>query len=81
MESLRDLVARAVSDTGFRSELLADPEKTVQEAGLTLTEREMDGLKLLSESDFECLTLEDLDERLSKSADGMEPLIVGTFVF
>lgn len=42
---LERLIGRAVLDTEFRENLLADPEKTVREGGFDLTEREIASLK------------------------------------
>jgi hypothetical protein len=42
---LERLVGRAVTDKAFRDKLLADPEATIQDAGLKLSDEELARLK------------------------------------
>ncbi len=44
-EDLERLVGRAVLDADFREKLFADPEAAIREAGLDLTDEEMDWVR------------------------------------
>ena len=64
-KEIHELIGRAVADPEFRSKLVEDPEKAVQEAGYELTEEQLAALKAADMSDLS----ESLDERLSKGCD------------
>jgi hypothetical protein len=69
---LRTIAGKALADPEFRQKLLDDPEAAVKEAGLELSEEQMNALK---EVDREMLdeALSDLDERLTMSCWGFAP--------
>jgi len=58
------LVTKALADSAFRRELLADPNGTARKYGFSVTEEE---LSMLRETDLEAMAFE-LDERASLSA-------------
>lgn len=60
---MHELIGRAVASSDFRAALLADPERTLREAGCQLTDEQLARLKA---TDLEALC-EGLDERLSKN--------------
>jgi hypothetical protein len=61
-KEMYELLGRAMADNEFRAKLIADPAKTVKEAGYTLTAEQLDAVK---KTDLKGLS-EDLSERLSK---------------
>jgi hypothetical protein len=61
-------VHRALADEEFRTALLTNPEKAIQEAGYELTAEQIEALKGLQVEDFATLSPEELEERLSKAA-------------
>ncbi|MCL6451399.1 MAG: Franean1_4349 family RiPP [Acetobacteraceae bacterium] len=73
--SIRDVAAKAITDPAFRKELLANPEECLKKHGFELTDKEIEAFRRLKESDFEGITLEELDERLSKSEEA--PIVIG----
>jgi len=61
-KEMYEVLGRALADAEFRTSLMADPVKTVKEAGYELTEEQM---AMLKQADFAALS-EGLGERLSK---------------
>ncbi len=65
-QAFEQLISRAFSDEGFRSQLMEDPERAALRMGLTLTPYELAALKTLGQNELASL-IEDLDERISKT--------------
>jgi hypothetical protein len=61
---LERLVGRAVMDKAFRDKLLADPEGTVKDSGLTLSKEEMADLKVGIERLKTDTTSQQLDQQI-----------------
>lgn len=72
-QAFERLISRAFSDTGFRAQLLEDPERAALRMGLTLTAYELAALKTLDQNELASL-IEDLDERISKTGIGAADL-------
>jgi hypothetical protein len=66
-------LSRALSDEGFRTQLIDDPEKAALRMGLMLTPYELAALKALDQNKLASL-IEDLDERVSKTGMGAADL-------
>jgi hypothetical protein len=62
-EQMYALIGRAVADPAFRAKLVADPQAAAQEAGYTLTEEQLAGLKSAEGKGLAAI----LEERLPKS--------------
>lgn len=71
-KTISDLVGRAVSDSAFRQDLLADPEGVARREGYTLSPQELATLKEIS-TEGEGAFSRGLDERLSKSGFLLSP--------
>jgi hypothetical protein len=72
-QAFEQLVSRALSDEGFRAQLIEDPEKAALRMGLTLAPYELAALKTLDQNELASL-IEDLDERVSKTGMGTADL-------
>ena len=72
-QAFERLISRAFSDTGFRAQLIEDPERAALRMGLTLTAYELAALKTLDQNELASL-IEDLDERISKTGIGAADL-------
>ena len=72
-QAFERLISRALSDEGFRTQLIDDPEKAALRMGLTLSAYELAALKTLSQNEIASL-IEDLDERVSKTGVGVVDL-------
>jgi hypothetical protein len=72
-QAFEQLIGRALSDEGFRTQLIEDPERAALRMGLTLTSYELAALKTLDQSQLASL-IEELDERVSKTGVGMADL-------
>jgi hypothetical protein len=56
-------MGRAILDEAFRNQLFTDPEATVRQAGLTLSETEMTHLKTTLDQIKQNQTVEQLDHQ------------------
>lgn len=65
-QAFEQLISRALSDEGFRAQLIEDPEKAALRMGLTLAPYELAALKTLDQNELASL-IEELDERVSKT--------------
>lgn len=65
---LERLVGRAVIDKAFREKLLDDPEQAVHEAGLSLSDKEMDRLKAGVEKIKSKQTSQQIDRQFAQVA-------------
>jgi hypothetical protein len=65
-QAFEKLISRALSDEGFRAQLIEDPEKAALRMGLTLAPYELAALKTLDQNELASL-IEELDERVSKT--------------
>lgn len=63
-DDLRSIAGKALADPEFREKLLADPEGAVKEAGIELSDEQMEALKGMDREELEA-GLADLDERLT----------------
>ena len=63
------VLVKAVLDTSFRKELTKDPEKAILHAGVELSPDQVDIVKKLNPEEWESLTLNDLNSRLSAIKD------------
>ena len=63
-EDLRSIAGKALADPAFREKLIADPEGAVKEAGIELTDEQLEALKNMDREQLE-EGLADLDERLT----------------
>jgi hypothetical protein len=72
-QAFEHLISRALSDEGFRTQLIDDPEKAALRMGLMLTPYELAALKTLDQNKLASL-IEDLDERVSKTGMGAADL-------
>jgi hypothetical protein len=68
-QAFEQLISRALSDEGFRTQLIEDPERAALRMGLTLTPYELAALKTLDQNQLASL-IEELDERVSKTGIG-----------
>jgi hypothetical protein len=68
-DDLRAIAGKALADPEFRQKLIDDPEGTVKEAGIELSDEEMKALKEMDKEQFE-QSLSDLDERLTMACWG-----------
>jgi hypothetical protein len=68
-QAFERLISRALSDAGFRAQLIEDPERAALRMGLTLTSYELAALKPLDQNELASL-IEELDERISKTEVG-----------
>ncbi len=66
-QALEQLIGRALSDEGFRAQLIEDPEKAAMGLGLTLTPYELAALRTMDAHKLASL-IQDLDERISKTS-------------
>ncbi len=64
---LERLIGRAVTDKAFRDKLLADPEGTVKDSGLKLSEGEMADLKAGIEQIKTDISSQQLDQDFVRS--------------
>ncbi len=71
--AFEQLISRALSDEGFRTQLIEDPERAALRMGLKLTPYELAALKTLDQNQLASL-IEELDERVSKTGVGMADL-------
>lgn len=65
-QAFEQLISRALSDEGFRTQLIEDPEKAARGMGLALTPVELAALRTLDSNKLAAL-IEELDERVSKT--------------
>jgi hypothetical protein len=65
------LVGRTVMDKTFRDNLMADPEKTVQQAGLSLSKEELERLKTAVAKTKSQMTTAQLDQAVVQYKDGL----------
>jgi hypothetical protein len=65
-QAFEKLISRALSDEGFRAQLIEDSEKAALRMGLTLSPYELAALKTLDQNELASL-FEELDERVSKT--------------
>jgi hypothetical protein len=72
-QALEQLIGRALSDEGFRAQLIEDPEKAARGLGLTLTPYELAALRTMDVNKLASL-IQDLDERISKTSLGSTDL-------
>jgi len=72
-QAFERLISRALSDEGFRAQLIEDPEKAARGMGLTLTPYELAALRTLDPNELASL-IEELDERVSKAGIGAADL-------
>jgi hypothetical protein len=72
-QAFEQLIGRALSDEGFRIQLIEDPEKAALRMGLTLAPYELAALKTLDQNQLASL-IDDLDERISKTGMGAADL-------
>jgi len=72
-QAFEQLISRALSDEGFRAQLIEDPEKAARGMGLTLTPYELAALRTLDPNELASL-IEELDERVSKAGIGAADL-------
>jgi hypothetical protein len=68
-QALEQLIGRALSDEGFRAQLIEDPEQAARGLGLTLTPYELAALRTMDANKLASL-IQDLDERISKTSLG-----------
>jgi hypothetical protein len=68
-QALEQLIGRALSDEGFRAQLIEDPEQAARGLGLTLTPYELAALRTMDVNKLASL-IQDLDERISKTSIG-----------
>jgi hypothetical protein len=69
MRDFEAVIGRAVGDPEFRSELFEDVKSTVKKYEYDLTDEEIGQLENVDAKEVEA-ALEDLNERISKSAAG-----------
>ena len=72
-QAFERLISRALSDEGFRAQLIEDPERAALRMGLTLAPYELAALKTLDQNELASL-IEELDERVSKTGVGAADL-------
>lgn len=65
-EGVKAVVARILNDDEFRLALFKDAQATISAGNFDVSEVEMEAFKQLGEEDFSELSLEELEERLSK---------------
>jgi hypothetical protein len=63
-EDLRAVAGKALADPEFRKKLIDNPEAAVKEAGIELSEEQMQALKEMDKEQFE-KGLAEIDERLT----------------
>ena len=63
-DDLRTVAGKALADPEFRQKLIDDPEATVKEAGIELSDEQMKALKEMDKEQFE-KGLSELDNRLT----------------
>ena len=68
-DDLRTVAGKAVADPEFRQKLIGDPEAAVKEAGIDLTDEEIQALKAMDKEQFE-QGLAELDQRLTMECWG-----------
>jgi hypothetical protein len=76
-EEIQAIIGEAVTNEGFRSQLLEDPVAAVRDFGYELTEEQVEQLVNLDKGEIEGL-LSDVEERLSKA--GSPSAVVGVSV-
>lgn len=77
-DDLRAIAGKALADPEFREKLLSDPEGAVKDAGIELTDEQMEALKSMDREQLEA-GLADLDERLTMGCWGKSNTPVGSF--
>jgi hypothetical protein len=60
------VVARAILDAHFRADLVKDPKKAVADAGITISDEDLDRIMRLNPPEWGSLTLNGLDARLAE---------------
>jgi hypothetical protein len=65
-DGVKAVVARILNDDDFRLALFKDAEAVISAGSFDVSETEMAAFKQLTEEDFSELSLEELEERLSK---------------
>ena len=65
-EAIKQIVSKMFTDEEFRGSIIADPEAVIQAEGYEVTEKELAALKALEAEDLADMSLEELEERLSK---------------
>ena len=68
-DDLRTIAGKAIADPDFREKLLSDPEAAVKEAGIELSDDQLNALKEMDRDQLE-KGLTDLDERLTMACWG-----------
>ena len=66
---LLTVLAKAVLDEGFRKKLIKKPKKAIQDAGLALSPHQLAALNNLNPAEWESLTVQVLNSRLSTISD------------
>ena len=65
-EDVKKIVTKMLDDDTFRAALFEDARETVSSYGFDVSEEELEAFKQLSEEDLSELSLEELEERISK---------------
>jgi hypothetical protein len=71
---LRAVAGKALADPDFRQKLIDDPEAAVKEAGIALTDGQMEALRQMDREQFE-RGIGELDQRLTMSCWGRRSII------
>jgi len=75
-DDLRTIAGKAIADPDFREKLLSDPEAAVKEAGIELSDDQLNALKEMDRDQLE-KGLTDLDERLTMACWGKTQAFCG----
>ena len=67
-DDIQKILAEAVTNESFRSQLIENPVDAVQQAGYALTDEQIDQLQQLESDKVESM-LENVEDRISKAAN------------
>jgi hypothetical protein len=73
-KDLRTVAGKALADPEFRQKLIDDPEAAVKEAGIELTDDQMEALRQMDKEQFE-QGIGELDQRLTMSCWGRKSVV------